>query len=564
MRLLLLAWAVLAPVGGELRGEQAAEIRFVDVAADVGLSFVHQTGAWGGYYLPETMGGGVCFLDCDGDGRLDIYAVNGASVVPPPDGGAAIPVNALYRQTAARRFSAADAGVDHAGVGMGCAVGDYDNDGDADLLVTNYGPDVLYRNDGVGGFAEIAVASLRDSAWSTSAAFADIDRDGDLDLYVVRYVEFDPRRQSGDMSPYLADYALARTESGQLPRAYPRPASFPPSPDMLLRNDDGRFALRAITADGGPSAGRGMGVAIDDCDLDGWPDLYIANDGTPNFLFLNRGDGIFRESGAASGTAYGMSGQAEAGMGVDFGDSDNDGYPDVTVTNFQGEPNDLYRNEGFGFFDDATYSSGIGWVTTPLLGFGTNFLDVDNDGWLDLFAANGHVLSNVELFDAGTTYPQRNLLFHNAAGSGRRFAEVGAEAGPGLAQIRASRGSAVADWDADGDLDLLVSNLDAPLSLLSNETRSANHWLGLQLQGRTSNRDAVGAQVCIYAEAMRQCRTVGGDGSYLSYGERRLHFGLGNVAAVDSVVVQWPAGQRQYLANLAADRIHVVREPGGE
>ena len=259
-----------------------------------------------------------------------------------------------------------------------------------------------------------------------------------------------------------------------------------------------------------------------------------------------------------------MSGQAEAGMGVDFGDSDNDGYPDVTVTNFQGEPNDLYRNEGFGFFDDATYSSGIGWVTTPLLGFGTNFLDVDNDGWLDLFAANGHVLSNVELFDAGTTYPQRNLLFHNAAGLGRRFAEVGAEAGPGLAQIRASRGSAVADWDADGDLDLLVSNLDAPLSLLSNETRSANYWLGLQLQGRTSNRDAVGAQVCIYAEATRQCRTVGGDGSYLSYSERRLHFGLGSVAAVDSVVVQWPVGQRQYLANLAADRIHVVRESGGE
>ena len=559
---LQLGWAILLLICADLWGENSPEIRFVDVAGEIGLSFEHRTGAWGGHYLPETMGGGVCFLDYDGDGRLDIYAVNGAPVVPPPGGVEEAAVNGLFRQTADLQFEAVGvaAGVDHAGVGMGCAVGDYDNDGAADLLVTNYGPDVLYQNTGAGRFAEVATAAaLHDSAWSTSAAFADVDRDGDLDLYIVHYVAFDPRRQTGEMAPYLSDYVLDRADPGERPQAYPRPASFSPSPDQLLRNEGGRFAAVNLTA-GGVAPGRGMGVVVDDCDLDGWPDLYVANDGTPNFLFHNQGNGVFRESGAASGTAYGMSGQTEAGMGVDFGDYDNDGHPDLTVTNFQGEPNDLYRNEGYGFFANDTYSSGMGWVTTPFLGFGTNFLDFDNDGWLDLFVANGHVLENVERFDPATTYPQRNLLFRNEAGDRRRFAEVGADAGPGLAQVRASRGTAVADWDADGDLDLLVSNLGEPLSLLSNEGSSTNHWLGLHLEGLVSNRDAVGARVCVRAGDTRQCQTVGGDGSYLSYGARRLHFGLGGQTAVDSVLVWWPAGGMQHLTDLAVNRTHVLGE----
>jgi hypothetical protein len=252
-------------------------------------------------------------------------------------------------------------------------------------------------------------------------------------------------------------------------------------------------------------------------------------------------------------------------MGVDLGDYDNNGYPDLTVTNFQGEPNDLYRNEGHGFFANDTYSSGTGWVTTPFLGFGTNFLDFDNDGWLDLFVANGHVLENVERFDPSTSYPQRNLLFRNETGGreagARRFAEIGTDSGPGLAQIRASRGTAVADWDADGDLDLLVSNLGGPLSLLSNEGSGTNHWFGLHLEGRASNRDAVGARVCVRAGKTRQCQTVGGDGSYMSYSELRLHFGLGDQTAVDSVLIWWPSGGEQHLEGLAADRTHVLGEP---
>lgn len=564
---LLLGWAMLLLVCADVRGDNPPEIRFVDVAEESGLSFEHQTGAWGGHYLPETMGGGICFFDYDGDGRLDIYAVNGAPVVPAPGGGGEVAGNALFRQTAALKFEAVGvtAGVDHAGVGMGCAVGDYDNDGDADLLVTNYGPDILYNNNGAGRFKEVAVAALHDSVWSTSAAFGDIDRDGDLDLYVVHYVKFDPLRQSGDMAPYLSDYTLGQAEPGELPQAYPRPGSFPPNPDLLLRNDDGQFVARNLSIDGDGSPGRGMGVVVGDCDLDGWLDLYVANDGTPNFFYHNQGNGFFRESGAASGTAYGLSGQTEAGMGVDFGDYDNDGYLDLTVTNFQGEPNDLYRNEGYGFFANDTYSSGMGWVTTPLLGFGTNFLDFDNDGWLDLFVANGHVLENVERFDPGTTYPQRNLLFRNEAGqrgvAARRFTEMGTDLGPGLAQIRASRGTAVADWDADGDLDLLVSNLGGPLSLLNNEGNGVNRWLGFRLRGRASNRDAVGARLCVHAGKTSQCQTVGGDGSYLSYSSLRLHFGLGDEAGVDSLRVWWPAGGTQHLTHLAVDQTHVLREP---
>ena len=555
---------IASPVGAG----RPATVRFVDVAEVTGLVFQHTTGAWGRHYLPETMGGGVCFLDLDGDGRLDVYAVNGAPVATRREDGKTPPVNALFRQAAAGRFTevGAAAGVDHGGVGMGCAVGDYDNDGDPDLLVTNYGLDVFYQNDGSGRFVEVTTrAGLPDSLWSTSAAFGDLDRDGDLDLYVAHYVDFDPQRQTGDMPPYLADLPLSQIDRENMPEAYPRPSSFPASPDRTLRNDGGRFVDISRRAGTDAPPGRGLGVVFGDCDLDGWPDLYVANDGTPNFLYHNQGDGSFQEVGAASGTGYGLSGQAEAGMGVAFGDYDNDGDLDLTVTNFQGEPNDLYRNEGAGFFSNATYSSGTGWVSLPLLGFGTEFLDFDNDGLLDVFVANGHVLDNVERFDPSTTYPQRNLLFHNdgpAGPGGNRFTEVGADLGPGMAQVRASRGCAVADWDADGDVDVLVGNLGGPLSLLSNEGGNGQHWLGVRLQGHSSNRDGVGARVCVRAGELRQCRELGGDGSYLSYSESRLHFGLGPHSAVDSVTVHWPSGTQERLVGVEADRTLELVEPG--
>lgn len=563
---LILVLHVLHIVATPVSAIGPTPVCFVDVAEETGLVFHHETGAWGRRYLPETMGGGVCVFDFDGDGRLDVYAVNGAPVVPPPEIANKAPVNALFRQIAAGRFAQVGAavGVDHGGVGMGCAVADCDNDGDPDLLVTNYGLDAFYRNDGNGLFAEVASsAGLDDSLWSTGAAFGDVDLDGDLDLYVVHYVEFDPEHQTGEMAPYLADLSRARIEGGQLPAAYPRPSSFPASPDRMLGNENGRFIDIGDWANTDAIAGRGLGATFGDYNLDGWPDLYVANDGNPNFLYHNRGDDSFAEVGAASGTAYGLSGQTAAGMGVAFGDYDNNGFPDLTVTNFQGEPNDLYQNAGLGFFVNATYSSGTGWVTLPFLGFGIAFLDFDSDGWLDLFVANGHVLDNVELFDPSTSYPQRNLLFHNngtASGREHRFVEMGAEAGPGMAQVRVSRGSAAADWNADGAVDLLVANLGGRLSLLRNEGGNGHHWLGVRLQGQSSNRDGVGAQVCVRAGELRQCREVRGAGSYLSHSELRLHFGLGSHAAVDSVAVRWPAGGVQYLANVEADQTLFVLE----
>jgi hypothetical protein len=540
-----------------------APVQLVDVAAQSGLHFTQVSGASPHKYFPETMGGGGAFLDYDGDGDLDIFAINGAWIEDPPPGPP--PVDALFRNDGNTGFIevGVQAGVAHPGFGMGCAVGDYDNDGDADLYLSNYGPNALFRNEGKGRFAELgARAGVDDPRWGTSCAFGDYDRDGDVDLFVANYVEYRPELQREDAAPYMVQTDQTDTAAA---KGYPHPANFRGTANILYRNEGGdRFADLTRQAGLYTEEGKGLGVVFLDYDGDGWPDLYVANDGVRNYLYHNRGQGVFEERAAEAGVAYGQDGQMEAGMGVDAGDYDNDGRQDLTVTNFQAEPNALYRNQGKGYFANETYASGVGLVSLPFLGFGTQFLDCDNDGWLDLFVANGHVLDNVALFDQSTTYAQRPLLFHNQGFNPQgkiAFAEVGLQVGMQAAGV--GRGSAAGDYDDDGDLDLLVFNLGQPLVLLRNEGRGDRHWLSLRTAGVQSNRDGIGAQVKVVAGDLVQVQEVRAGRSYLSSSDLRLHFGLGARTRVDQLEIRWPSGQVQQFTDLGTDQFLVVQEGGG-
>ena len=547
-------------------------VRFVDIAGESGLAFRHTNGATPHKYFPETAGGGGMFWDFDDDGLLDIYVVNSGWVV---DEDREEPVfNALYHNTGAGRLAetAARAGVDDAGYGMGCAAGDYDNDGDPDLFVTNYGPNSFFRNAGASqpsghvSFAEVSQGlEVADGRWGTGSAFADYDRDGDLDLYVANYVDYVPKRDVGASVPNLPAQDLAGYE-GDIP-AYPHPGAFRGSADILYRND-GDSGFREVTREAGvhDESGKGLGVIFGDCNGDGWPDLYVANDLVRNFLFMNNGDGTFEEVALRAGTSFGQDGKVEAGMGADFGDYDNDGDLDITVTNFQKEPNSLYRNEGNGFFANETFASGIGLISLPPLGFGTGFFDFDNDGLLDLFAANGHVLDNVELFDRSTTYPQANQLLRNL-GPGKygkfTFADVTAASGPGMQLVQPSRGSAAGDFDNDGDVDLLVVNLGEPAVLLRNDGGNRGNWLAVEAVGVASNRDGIGARIRVVSGGLVQTREVRGSRSYLSQSDLRVHFGLGERTHVDSIHVSWPAGGSDLVTGVRANRFLVVREGSG-
>ena len=548
-----------------------SQISFVDVADELGVTFRHTSGATPHKYFPETAGGGGMLWDYDRDGLLDIYLVNSGWVT---DGDRqAVMVNALYRNTGQGRFAeiAGRVGVDNAGYGMGCAAGDYDNDGDPDLFVTNFGPNAFYRNDlsrgdPTGSFTDLTRArGMGDARWGTGSAFADYDLDGDLDLYVANYVDYVPWRDVDAGTPYLPAQDV-NSYAGDV-RAYPHPGSFRGSADILYRND-GDAGYVDVTRQAGvyDESGKGLGVIFGDCDGDGWPDLYVANDLVRNFLFFNKGDGTFREEALRSGTSFGQDGQIEAGMGADFGDYDNDGDLDITVTNFQKEPNTLYRNEGTGFFANESFASGIGLISLPLLGFGTGFFDFDNDGLQDLFVANGHVLDNVELLDQSTTYAQANLLLRNV-GPNRygkfAFADVSADSGPGLQLVQPSRGSASGDFDNDGDVDLLVINLGGPAALLRNDGGNRANWLSVETVGVAANRDGIGARIRAVAGDLRQTKEVRGSRSYLSQSDLRVHFGLGDRPLVDSLVVSWPSGTIDVQTNVVANLFIRVQEGRG-
>jgi hypothetical protein len=585
----LLSTGIVLPAGGAGRQARAAaaEPLFVDAAAAAGLLFTHVNGASGQFYIPELMGSGAALIDYDQDGDLDVFLVQGG----PLDSGngaaaGARPTSRLFRndlpKTGERRalqFTdvTARAGVGLIGYGMGAAVGDYDNDGDFDLFVTTFGPDTLYRNNGDGTFTDVtADAGVSDPLWSASATFLDYDRDGDLDLFVANYLDF---TIAGNKS--CADPLGARDYCG--PRAYR------PVPDRLYRNEGGgRFSNVSESAGISKADGNGLGVTAGDYNGDGWLDLYVANDATPNQLWINRKDGTFVDEGLLSGAAVNAAGNPEGSMGIASGDFDADGDEDLFVTNLIGETFVLYRNDGRGNFEDARVAAGLSAPTAAFTGFGTDWVDYDNDGWLDLFVANGAV--NVIEAQRGqpTPFRMRNQLFHNT-GSGR-FVETGPSAGAELARPGVSRGAAFGDIDNDGDADVVVTTNDGPVRLLINQSRStlrqaqgrpeqgrgatgsgeaaspgaANHWLQIATIQPQGNRFGIGALVGVErAGRPTLWRRVKTDGSYLSANDPRVHIGLGSSAAFQAIVVQWPDGQRERWTGLAGDQLITLRRGTG-
>jgi hypothetical protein len=539
-----LAWA---------SSEPRTPVTFRDVAESAGIKFQHDNAASPEKYLIETMGSGCGWIDYDQDGLLDLYLVNGATThVYSPNR----PVrSALYRNNGDGTFTdiTSKAGVGAEGLfGMGVAVGDYDNDGFPDLFVLGYGRCILYHNNGDGTFADVtARAGVENSGrWASSAAWFDYDNDGRLDLVIANYVDWSPERNfyCGDQGPGM--------------RSYCHPDDFRAQPPTLFHNNgDGTFTDVSKSSGLGLKGGNGLGVVTFDYDNDGWQDIFIANDHMPNFLFHNNRDGTFREVGYAAGVAVSADGLFEAGMGTDAADATGSGRMDLTVTHLDMQLARFYQNLGDQTFDDATLRSKIGYATYHMSGFGTRFMDYDNDGARDLFMANGHVLDNIARYHADTRYAEPKLMFRNN-GHGI-FENVSDLLGPDFQLPRVSRGAAVADFDNDGDLDILVNNNGQAPQLLRNDGGNANHWLEILLIGTKSNRDGVGARVKVSAGNLTLYDQRKGGMSYQSAQDPRLHFGLGQRSNVDAIEIVWPSGSVTRLAILKGDQIIAIKEGVG-
>jgi len=527
-----------------------AGIRYTDIAVQAKLAFQHVSGSLDKKYLPETFSGGVAWIDYNQDGWPDLYLVNGSKWEDLLTGKRTVS-NALFRNNRDGTFVnvTQQAGVAGNHWGMGATVADYDNDGWPDLYVCNYGPNQLYRNNQDGTFSDVTEkARVGDSHWSSSAGFADYDGDGWLDLYVANYVDFNHQ------NPPTPDcqYRGIKVHCG--------PKGLIPAPDVLYHNNgDGTFS--DVTREAGMAVlpAYGLGVLWGDYDNDGDPDLYVANDSVANFLFENQGNGTFREVAVLAGVAYNEDGQPQAGMGIAMGDYDHDGYFDYFQTNFSGDYNSLRRNLGKGAFRDVSYSSGVALPSWQLLGWGTGFFDYDNDGWEDLFVANGHVYPQVDQHPIDMTFAEPKLVHRNL--SNGKFADVTTRLGTELTSPWSSRGAAFADVDNDGDVDVAVNNLGARPSLFLNEggNRSGN-WLIIELISKTGNRGAVGARVTVETEQTRQMQEVTAGNSYQSSNDSRLHFGLGKSLAVKSLVIRWPDKQLQEFSGLAANRSYSLKQ----
>jgi hypothetical protein len=551
--------------GGSARQSEGTGDWFVEVAEHVGLNFVHTNGASGRFYYPEILGPGVALFDFDNDGDLDVYLVQGTPLGRPDSSttsGEATPTGRLFRNDlqvrpdGSRSLRFADvtvaSGIGATHFGLGVAAGDFDNDGWLDLLLTNFGANALWRNNGDGTFADVTRASglTDDARFAVSAAFVDYDRDGWLDLYVANNVDYT-----------LANETTCPNPAGR--RDYCPPQIYGGRPDQLFRNTRRGTFVEAPKALVGGRFGPALGVSTADFNGDGWIDIFVANDGEDNLLWLNQRNGTLRESGLAAGVAVTAEGDAEASMGVDAGDFDNDGDEDLIITELTGEGSNLFVNDGAARFRDASAASGLTALSLPYTGWGTAWFDFDNDSWLDTFAANGTIVANEG--EGGTPFPyaQQRLLLRNL-GDGR-FEDVTAQAGAALRPAESGRGAAFGDVDNDGDIDVLVGNAAGPVRLFINQIGTRHHWVGLRLVAADGKRDLPGTRVAVLRnDGTALWRRVRMDGSYGSVNDPRVLVGMGATTGPVRVRVIWPTGEKEEWASVPVDRYTTLAQGQGK
>ncbi|MCI0490173.1 MAG: CRTAC1 family protein [Blastocatellia bacterium] len=548
------------------------KVQFQDVAGKARLSARHVTGSdIEKKYILETTGSGVALIDYDNDGWLDIFLVNGTTlegffssatvrdrsltVALLKDGQ---PTNHLYRNNRDGTFTdvTEKANLVRTGWGQGACVGDFDNDGYDDLLVTYYGQNVLYRNNGKGGFVDVTEKAgliQKTTRWGTGCSFLDYDKDGHLDLFVANYVDFDIKKIPAKGSSRFCMWKGIPVMCG--------PRGLPGDTNILYHNNgDGTFTdVSEKSGITGPGARYAFTSLVSDFDNDGWPDIYVACDSTPNILYRNNGDGTFTDTGLISGTAFNEDGQEQAGMGVSAADYDLDGFTDIVKTNFADDTSTLYRNNGDGTFNDVTYQARLG-VNTRFLGWGTGFFDFDNDGWKDILMVNGHVYPEVHMHATAGTYKQERLLYWNLRDG--TFLDISAAAGPGIQDRRSSRGAAVGDLDNDGSLEIVVLNMNDTPSLLKDSGEKEN-WILIKTVGKLSNRNGIGARVTVATKGLKQTDEVRSGGSYLSQNDLRLHFGIGDATKIDRVEIHWPSGRDEVFEDLKANQVLVLEEGKG-